>query len=169
MTHRDGPAGIGGWLLLFLVLTGLVMPVLSAVSVWASQDPAVAEHLGPQRMRALMTFSWSLLALRVLLSWYVVLRLVFVRRWQSVRIAIAFLWLGLPLLLLVQAGLGHVFNWAAFDEMLVYSIVEAKPLPWLAMGAIWTAYLLRSKRVARTYARPGFAAASTADVVQVFE
>lgn len=169
MTHRDGPAGIGGWLLLFLILIGLVMPLIFAANLWASQDAAVAEHLGPQRMRALMTFDASLLALRILLSWYVVLRLVFVRRWQSVRIAIAFLWLGLPLLLLVQAGLGHVFNWAAFDEMLVYSISEAKPLLWLATGVVWTAYLLRSKRVARTYARPGFAAASAADTVQVFE
>lgn len=169
MTDREGPKGIGGWLLLFLVMIGLVTPVLAGLGAWASHSDKLADYLGPGRMRALIAFDWTMVALRVLLGWYVAARLIAVRRWLSVRIAIAYLWLGLPVLLLVQATLAHLLNWADFEQSLVYSFVQANPLLWIGAAIVWTAYLLRSKRVARTYARPGLAAASAADTVEVFE
>lgn len=169
MKRSGNIEGIGGWLLLFLLVYGAGAPLLALFHLLTTlSDARLIEYLGARRFRLLMVFECMIRAFYVLACWYPVARLVFVRRWSSVRVAVACLWLTTPLLLLVQAALTALLRWGSFDAMLAYALSEISVTLWAATAFLWTVYLLRSKRVARTYARPGFAAASAADAARVF-
>jgi hypothetical protein len=168
MTHKH-LKGIGGWLLLLVLAIGVVSPLVAAIRlVVAFTDSPLLAMLGARRFQLLMVLQSMICALSVLACWYPVARLIFVRRWSSVRVAIACLWLATPLLLAVQVGLTTLMRWGTFRGMLTYALSGTSLPLWAVTAIVWTAYLLRSKRVARTYARPGFAAASAEETARVF-
>lgn len=125
--------GIGGWLLFFLLTFAVFTPLRAAiealVGIRGSTDPDLV--LG----------TWIFLGAYLLFTWAVTAWFVLVRKPSSVWLVIVVMWLealgGAALLILEgAAGLAALGAITAF----VYP-------------TIWTAYLLKSERVANTYRR----------------
>lgn len=168
--QRTERHGIGGWLLLFLLLIGLGAPLMAlAGTMSVAFEPPSYAATSPESWRRVLVLEWMMLAVRVALCWYSVARLIFVRRWGSVRIAVSILWCALPLVLAAYAGLVVLLRWGSFGDTIGWLMLRESPVLWLATAIVWTAYFYRSKRVAHTYARPGFAAASVAETARVFD
>jgi hypothetical protein len=148
----DG-AGVGGWLALFVLAMAVFTPLAMVVSTAAGLygDPSIALAYA-NSWTAIQIFEWTLAAIVVAGCWYIAWRLNKVQVWRTVQITIAGMWLltvgslladfigvslltGIPFTLLANEAMG--------PEL-------ARPL---IFSAIWTAYFLRSKRVANTYKR----------------
>ena len=152
--YEDRPlAGIGGWLTFFLIVIGVLSPLRIVVeAVGLANDSATAASFGetwPLVMSAAWLMTAAQLAIFALMFW----RLVKVQTWKTVRLVIAGLWiagLALPLAFnlylsaIAALPIGFVLELGAFD-LIRNSVVSG----------LWTAYFLRSERVANTYARPG--------------
>ncbi|WP_423606533.1 DUF2569 family protein [Sphingomonas sp. MS122] len=163
MAYSDGPRGIGGWLGLFLLTLGVFSPLRIFFTAYGLfSDPQVAAAYG-DRWPLLATAEVILIVLNLAAIAFLLWRFFMHRNWQSVRIGIAGIWLipvGVTLLEIAAVSLiggvpaGRLIAQMGPDmaQALIYSIV-------------WTAYLLRSVRVANTYPRelPGDA------LVEVFE
>jgi hypothetical protein len=147
--YLEEPSGVGGWLGLFVVALGLFSPaatLLQMLSLYS--DPSIAAAFG-ESWRAIQVAEWSLFALSIAASWYLVWRLFNVQTRKTVRIVIAGIWLlsvgGIALdLLIVSIGSGLPIGGllAAGGAEMVRPVVFC---------VIWTAYFLVSKRVANTY------------------
>lgn len=154
--RRDRPRreGIAGWLIFFLLCFGVIGPVLRVSVAWHTLyvHPAVARIYG-DNWPAIQALVWSVASAGVAIAWYLCWRLVRVRRWRTVRVVVAGLWLlvlGLPLLRLVGT---RILSRGSLAEM---GTVNAFPaLETLFFCATWTAYLLVSRRVAEAYPRHG--------------
>jgi hypothetical protein len=144
--------GVGGWLAFFVislaVLTPLAMVAGTAINLYG--DPAVGSAFG-ERWAALQAFEWTLGLLVIACSWFMAWRLMKVQVWQSVRIVIAGIWL-LGLGTVVVEGLGVWLVGGMSFDLALGAIAPELIRPFI-YGAIWTAYFLRSERVANTYAR----------------
>ena len=164
MANYDGELrGIGGWLGLFLVTLGVFTPLSVLISVGTlAGDAAVAAQYGATWDRLLL-FEWTFAGVSVVAAWAAVWQFFTVQRWRTVRFAIGVLWtlaflgvVGEPLMVSLLTGLSYADLYAGaageFVRPLIYS-------------SIWTAYLLKSERVANTYPRT----ASDDEVVEVFE
>lgn len=157
--------GIGGWLAFFLVVIGVFSPLRVAGTLWTNLygDPSVAAAYGAA-WPTLELAEWIIAGLTLAGCWFVVWRLYRVRNWTSVRIAIAGIWL---------LALGTIFV-----EMVAVAWIAGIPLDQLGAGLVaelvrpiifclvWTAYLLKSVRVANTYDRDGLGTGETAEVFQ---
>lgn len=144
--------GVGGWLAFFVislaVLTPLAMIAGTAVNLYG--DPAVASAFG-ERWAALQVFEWALSLLVVALALFMAWRLMKVQVWQSVRIVIAGIWfVGLGSLIVEALGVWLVGG-LAFD--VAFGAIAPELVRPILYGGVWTAYFLRSERVANTYAR----------------
>ena len=149
---QDRPlTGIAGWLTVFLVIIGILSPLRIIVEQVMLQGDAEAAAGFGESWNLLSPLEWLLAAGQVALCWFIAWRLIAVRNWQSVRIAVAGIWT-------VTLGIGGL-------EVLIVSLVAAFPFGTLlglvagdlaratVFSVIWTAYLLLSKRVANTYPR----------------
>lgn len=125
--------GIGGWLLFFLLTFAVFTPLRATiemlVEIRGSTDPDLVTRL------------WIFLGVYLVFTWAVTAWFVLVRKPSSVWLVIVVMWLealgGAALLILEgAAGLAAMGAITAF----VYP-------------TIWTAYLLKSGRVANTYRR----------------
>ncbi|MBA4763583.1 DUF2569 family protein [Sphingomonas sp.] len=125
--------GIGGWLLFFLLTFAVFTPLRATIEmlgeIRGSTDPD------------LVTGLWIFLGVYLVFTWAVTAWFVLVRKPSSVWLVIVVMWLealgGATLLILEgAAGLAAMGAITAF----VYP-------------TIWTAYLLKSERVANTYRR----------------
>ncbi|MDF7777741.1 DUF2569 family protein [Sphingomonas sp. AOB5] len=165
MSYTDGPRGVGGWLAFFLVTLGLFGPALEILNtVVQLTNPDIARAYGTRwpsvRIAALVLSGTS-----ILISWFVVGRFLLVRNWRTVRMGIAGLWLQClinvlvaPLAIAILGGISVQTLFAAMAPSLIRPI---------AYGTIWTAYLLRSKRVANTYLYPD--SRDEAELARVFD
>jgi hypothetical protein len=140
--------GVKGWLAFFVCILALLSPVLSVLMTWyaiSAEPPSNDPKLG-----ALNNLDWGTLALQVAIDWFIVYRLVAVRNWLSVRIAVAGLWLGTLVPTLI-----YCFGYAAIYTMPVGEVFASIPfyhyLDGLLFNLVWTLYLLKSLRVANTY------------------
>ena len=164
MANYDGELrGIGGWLAFFLVTLGVFTPLNAVVSLATlAADAEVAASYGAQWGR-LLVLEWTLVGISVAAAWVAVWQFFHVRRWQTVRFAIGVLWL-LALLAVVGEPLGvSLMTGLAFGDVFAGAAGEfVRPLVY---SSLWTAYLLKSERVANTYplADPGD------EIVEVFE
>ncbi len=152
---RKGPSGVGGWLLLLVAGMLVLGPLLGAGRINA--DIMTAEHQYPA-LRSLPQWSnfkvatwWTFLAI-IAVSIYGGWGLARGRDWSVVRRAKLVLWIAgpvgalilsvvVPLATLGESYAGH----AQFVGGLLASVIAA---------GIWTAYLLKSKRVRNTYGPP---------------
>jgi hypothetical protein len=152
MADEDGPQGIRGWLLLFVVILAVISPVFQSITMYRTlyADPTLSQGFH-DIWPALQAIEWSVFALAAASQWFIAYRLVMVRRWQSVRIAVAVLWsVGLGSTILEYGAIAWLTGFSV-GELLIGAGYEAiRPLIFCA---IWTAYLLRSRRVANTYPR----------------
>ena len=154
--------GIKGWLLVFLITLGVITPIDNLVAVLSlTSDPNMAAAYGDQ-WSSLQRAEWILVLITCAGCWFLVWRMVNVRRWSSVQLTIPGLWIltvgglvaetiavksitGIPLDALIS-GMG-----AELVRPFVYSIV-------------WSAYLATSKRVKNTYPKQG----SEEEIAEVF-
>jgi hypothetical protein len=136
---NDEPRGVGGWLTFFLLILGVLTPIFSVFLTWheiSTEPPSNDPKLGTHN-----ALSWGTLALHVAIYWFIVYRLLAARTWQSVRIAVAGLWLGVLLPTLV-----YCFGYAALYAVPVGEVFEVpftQYLEGLILNLIWTAYLLK--------------------------
>jgi hypothetical protein len=156
-TDHDGSgvgAGVGGWLMFLVLVLGIFRPLAVVVSIYANlyADPKVALAYGPV-WPAIQLFEWLLNAAMIAGCWYLVWRLYRIQVWRTVQITIAGLWLVSLIYQLVDlAGISLIAGVA--PERLI-SYVARPIVQSVIFSVLWTAYLLRSKRVANTYLRQG--------------
>ncbi len=144
--------GIDGWLLVFLVACAgfslyYLITYASLFRIESDWDRYRGETLPLDLRITEYAFAGARIALPLVIIWRMVAR----RRWSTIRLVIALVWLlfiGLP----------------AIDYMI--ATIRFGPIPagahperafgfGLAFAALATAYLLGSRRVALTYRRPG--------------
>lgn len=149
----DG-AGVGGWLAFFVLIMAVFTPLAMIVSTASAlYGDAAAGFAGMDYWTTLQVFEWALAAVVIAGCWYIAWRLNRVQVWRTVQVTIAGIWI---------LGLGSLIA-----DFIGVSLITGIPIGLLAeglgreivrpliFGAIWTAYFLRSKRVANTYPRDG--------------
>jgi len=154
-TDRDGSgvgAGVGGWLAFLVLVLAVFRPLAVLVGLYLNlyANPNVATAYGAA-WPAIQIFEWLLNAAMIAGCWYLAWLLNRRQVWRTVQITIAGLWvvaLGYQLIDLVGVSL---ISGASIGLLLSY---VARPLiQSVIFCVLWSAYLLRSKRVANTYLR----------------
>lgn len=155
MAYNDpGGAGVGGWLAFFVLAIAVLTPigmVVSTAGALYGESNAGFETMA--YWTTLQAFEWSLAAVTIAGCWFIAWRLLRVQVWRSVQITIAGIWiLSLGSLIADFVGVSLITGipFGMLAEGLGREIVRP-----LVFGAIWTAYFLRSRRVANTYPRDG--------------
>ena len=142
-------AGIGGWLTFFLVVLGILSPLrILLETAQLHLDPNVRAVLG-DNWPLLMSIEWLLSGAQLACLAFMVWRMINVQVWQSVRIVIAGLWILSIAIPVVELVMVSVIGGFALGELLEGSGLTL--FQSLIFSSIWTAYLLRSERVANTY------------------
>lgn len=164
MASDDGELrGIGGWLAFFLVTLGVITPVATLLSVATlAADAGVAASYGPQ-WEQLLVLEWTVAGASTAAAWVAVWHFFKVRRRRTVRLAIGVLW-GLAAAATVVEPLAvSLLTGMAYGDMFAGAPSEfIRPLIY---SSIWSAYLLKSERVANTYPRED----APGEIVEVFE
>lgn len=165
MANDDGELrGVGGWLGFFVVVIAIFSPLRILITTYTSlhADPEVALAYGSLWDR-LVFVEWIISGSAVLLCWFIAWRLVAHHVWTSVRIAIAGIWMVAVGYRAVEFGLVSLLTGIPIDALMALSVFEL--IQPLFFGLLWTAYLLRSERVANTYPP----ASDAAEVAGVFD
>lgn len=143
--------GVGGWLAFFIIILAVFSPLRAILATATLHgDPSISTAFG-DAWGPMITIEWLITAAQIGAFWFVAWRLNSVHEWQSVRVAIAGIWV-VPLV-------GYVLELAAASFIGGFALGDILPgaLPDLGrsiiFGGIWTAYLLRSERVANTYGK----------------
>ncbi len=141
--------GIGGWLALLIALLGIVSPlrtIVEAISLWSLQPGQLGDGVDLLPFQLVET---AVILVKLAGSIYVAWRLYAVHRPETVRIAIRGLWLLTIVLSLVEIVLVTLVTGTSIGMLLGRSILVLAQ--GLIFAGVWTAYLLRSRRVANTY------------------
>ncbi len=155
-TKTDKPlVGVGGWLAFFIIALMLIGPLYS-IQELASEfrtleagGSFLTNHPAYIQMK---WFCWIMLFLWIGLREWTGYLLLHRHVWKTVRITIAVLWLGEPVIL-VLGSLYVLLNYGP-GIMGFYLMQGLEGIFLLVVGAaIWTAYLLLSVRVRNTYVR----------------
>jgi len=147
----DG-GGVGGWLAFLVLVLAVFRPLAVLVSTVANLygDPNVALAYGAV-WPTVQAFEWLLNAAMIGGCWYLAWRLYYRPVWRTVPITIAGIWLVSVAYQLIDLAGVSVISGAPFGLLIGYVV---RPLVQsVIFSALWTAYLLRSKRVANTYLR----------------
>lgn len=153
-TDPEG-AGVGGWLAFFVLVIAIFSPLGVVITTAAAlyRDNGIAQAF-PDSWVAIQAFEWALAAISIAGCWYIAWRLNKVQVWRTVQITIAGLWL-----LSVGTLAMEFIGISLLTGVAVANIAAAAMGPQLirpfVFAAIWSAYFLRSKRVANTYPRHG--------------
>ena len=126
--------GVGGWLMLFYVVA--VLSLASSVLDVIAPDPKVVAMLGDSMS---MTRAYSAIATALQIPFLV---LVPMKHWLMPPVEIACTWLQLVMFFPVSIGLAEMTNGTVAVIVTILIVV---------LAALWTWYLLRSKRVNLTY------------------
>jgi hypothetical protein len=141
--------GVGGWLAFFIIVLAILTPirvVIATAGIYS--DPQIALAFGDRWWLA-QAIELGLAAVNLLGAWYIAWRLNSVHVWQSVRIAIAGIWiLAVPLTLVELIAVALLLGISVAD---IAAESAADLVRGLLFCLIWTAYLLKSRRVANTY------------------
>lgn len=156
--------GVGGWLAFFILTLSVFGPLRAVAQTYINLygDPSVAlAYAG--RWGLLQGIEWSLVAVAAGTSVFLGWRLYAVPVWRSVQLTIAGLWLISPVVQLID--IVAVSSIAGVGVGALFGQVFGEIIRSLGYAAIWTAYLLRSRRVENTYARYP----ETDDLAEVFD
>ncbi len=151
MTEREqGPSGIGGWLLVYLLTVAIFRPAIALARVYlvVEANPRAATAFG-QAYQQIRVGEWTIVGVDVAICFFVAWRLVCVRSWASVRIAIAGMWASVVVVLLAEPMMVSLATGAPMSRF--FSVSLAGLLRGVGYAAFWTTYLLRSRRVENTY------------------
>ncbi len=150
--HDDRVSGVRGWLLLFVANLALLQPLLVVyamlVRLGAASETTLAAALG------WATYVGAERVIFILIpatAWLLTARLLIVRNWTSIRIALGGIWAMNLGIILLQ----HIVRVVTLDTSIGDEVTDAVPaLLYTAIFCIpWTIYLRRSARVANTYRR----------------
>ncbi len=147
----DGPAGVGGWLLLLVVGLMFLEPFLGAGRLNADFMSAESQHPNLKTLVAWSDYkaaTWFVFIVIACLSFYAGLGLARGRDMSVVRRAKVLLWVTGPAASVVMDLFIPflIFGKFASDPQLIGNLIA-----YTIMAGIWTAYLSRSKRVRSTY------------------
>ena len=153
MSYSDDQLrGGGGWLALLVIILAVFTPLRVAIDMFAIySDPTIAAAFG-SAWPAAQAFELTLAAVNVAGALYMAWRLNSVHEPKTVRIVIAGLWLLAVGLAVVEILAVSVLSGVSFGVILAGT--GADLVRGVVFATIWTAYLLRSRRVANTYAAP---------------
>lgn len=151
----DGPRGVGGWLAFLIVVLTILSP-LANIGMLAKEYSDM-EKENPLLLFAApyvqyKWFSWGVVLVAAAISIAAGCLLWKKLEWKSVRFAIGALWVIGPLsIILVGVYFFMIFGTEMMNEFLKDAFgTLAKSVFW---AAVWTAYLLKSRRVRNTYVR----------------
>jgi hypothetical protein len=147
----DELRGVKGWLLTFVIIIAVVSPVVSAIQVYHYlYNGPFAYGDGIPVVETVRTFEWALVGISALICWFAAWRLLAIFNWNSVKIAIACIWIvSVGGMIAEFAGLTMILG-VDLGELLGATGAGAVIRPFI-FGLIWTSYLLKSERVANTY------------------
>jgi hypothetical protein len=160
MAVGDSKRGIGGWLLFFLVTLGIFNPALRLFALIGLASIRPAPPL-TARWPMVLVSEGLLGILGILGCLYLCWRMLHVFEWESVRRTVIGLWLLNPGVVVLDTLMTPAILQVSFANYL--SLAAVSVIRSLIYAGLWSAYLLRSKRVANTYVRPGH------DIAIVFE
>ena len=151
----DGPKGVGGWLAFLIIILTILSPIANIGMLAKEFHDIEAENPIMLHISAYVQykwFSWGLVLIASAVSVVAGYLLWKKHEWKSVRLAIGALWIIGPFSI-VLAGLYFYMSFGT--EMLNGFIKDTlgtfvKSLFW---SIVWTAYLLKSKRVGNTYTK----------------
>ena len=143
--------GVGGWLAFFILVLAVISPVINSILTYLALYSAEMAALAfTDFWPSIQLFEWSVVGLGALIGWFAAYRLYQVHNWLSVQIAIAAVWIiGLGLSVLEVFGVSY-FTGLPADLLLSAAQPQDFIRPFI-FGIVWTAYLLKSERVANTY------------------
>jgi hypothetical protein len=146
--------GVKGWLLTFVIIIAVVSPGYAAIRTYTDLYTGAMAGLGDVPIIAsIRNLSWATVAFAALVGWFVAWRLLAVHNWMSVRLAIAGIWLGSVGTIVLQY-VGATWFLGIPGDMLLSSAEPQEYIRPFIFGIVWTAYLLKSERVANTYRNP---------------
>lgn len=143
--------GVAGWLGLLWLGLVFVTPGLAVFAATKLYNRPRLASLSPDVFRSLEIVEWSVVAATTSLCWFLAWRLSNRPVWRSVQIVIAGLWVNA-----VVITLAEFVGISLASGLPLFFLIENgwRSLVWpIAIAALWTVYLLRSSRVARTYKR----------------
>jgi hypothetical protein len=143
--------GVGGWLAFFVITLGLFSPLRAAFQIAGTISSAeqFSATFGPLG-QPLMIFEILLMGVAVIGLIFLAWRLMVSTTWSTVRLTVAGLWLLGPVLGLVDV---LVVLAAGIEPTGLINAMAVPMVQTVVYAGIWTAYLLRSDRVANTYLR----------------
>ena len=152
VSQREGPLGVGGWLLLLVVGMMVLGPLLGAGRINA--DIMMVEHQYPElatfdKWRTFKSVTWLVFVAVAALSFFGGWGLARGKDWSVVKRAKVILWLTGPVASLVMGVLIPIITFGesnAVDGQFVGAFIAS-----IIAASIWTAYLTKSKRVGNTY------------------
>lgn len=152
MAFRDGPTGIGGWLAFYLLTLGIISPLVTGINLYANlyADPAVGQFYG-ERWPAIQATTFAINFLLYAAVFYIVWRFFFRRNWKTVRLAIGVMWIAVVPAPLLEVAIVWILG--GVDLATLMPAVASDLVKPIIYTTVWTAYLLRSTRVANTYPR----------------
>jgi hypothetical protein len=136
---RSEPSGIGGWLQFLIIALIFLGPLLNAVMTYVELQSAkdMEPPLSSDGFMLLQLISWSIFAAYCAISIGTGLLLQKRRKRSTIYIVVGLIWLLGPILNIGAAAIADAFD-GSEGRSIVFSVV-------------WTAYLLRSKRIKNTY------------------
>jgi hypothetical protein len=147
MADTQEVRGIGGWLAVFLAFRGvaIVLPFVQLYALYAAFLPS--QRNNPDLSRYLIQSAIPAVIFAAC-NGFIVWRFLRRRSWRTVQIGIALIWAMTVIPWLISLARGIIPGRGPFGPGFILLLQIAGPV-------IWTAYLLRSKRVANTYDRHG--------------
>lgn len=143
--------GIGGWLAVFLVIMAAYMPFDAIRDLYNFySDPRPRDFAGAA-WPAWERFEWAVAAIKIGGAWYLSWRMLRGETWQTVRVAIAGIWIIFFGLSAVRIA-GWWLIWG-FPIVELTAVIGVLMLLEALLPVFWTVYFLRSRRVANTYPR----------------
>jgi hypothetical protein len=147
----DELRGVKGWLLTFVIIMGVISPAWSIFNVYRElYTGQMALMPDVPLVRQIRTFAWILVAVDAAICWLAVYRLVAVHNWLSVQIAIGCIWVGSVGMRIVEYVGVTQLTGLSFGDAIAAAGAQTVIQP-VIFSLIWTAYLLKSQRVANTY------------------
>lgn len=148
MAYGDGDRGVGGWLAFFLITLGVITPGASIIVTLLSfndPDTLLAYEMYPSLV-------WTQIAMTTVLMaacWFACWRFLKVFNRATVRIGIGTVLFLTLLSILVEPMVVSAITGIRFGE--IAGAMGPELFRPIVYAAIWTTYLLVSKRVQNTY------------------
>ncbi|MCG9078910.1 DUF2569 family protein [Laribacter hongkongensis] len=156
MAQNNELKGVGGWLA-FLVISFMLRPLFAVSTLHLNLSDATKKYpelLLSKKWELYSNITWGHTWIYALLSIYTGYLLLKVHKWSSVKIAISMLWILLITPQIIDT-LVAAFIFGNVDDSSLQLLIQ-QTISTSIGATLWTAYLIRSKRVRNTYVRDDY-------------